>query len=157
MFQEGRIRGTLFIPNSNEYQNGPYPTIISLYGGINQGKVVEERSALFASRGFVSLALAYFGVDGLPKNYFDLGKIVVAWNITIFVKNIKYFVYSDLEYFEEAVNYLCRQNFVKTSHGIGVVGISKAAEIALLMGTYFDDKVCLLADGMTGMLCELRP
>ena len=86
LFQEGRIRGTLFIPNSNEYQNGPYPTIISLYGGINQGKVVEERSALFASRGFVSLALAYFGVDGLPKNYFDLGKIVVhtivAWHNT---------------------------------------------------------------------------
>ena len=86
LFQEGRIRGTLFIPNGNEYQNGPYPTIISLYGGINQGKVVEERSALFASRGFVSLALAYFGVDGLPKNYFDLGKIVVhtivAWHNT---------------------------------------------------------------------------
>ena len=55
------------------------------------------------------------------------------------------------------MNYLFEQDFVKTSSGIGVVGMSKAAEIALLMGTYFDDKVCLLADGMTGMLCELRP
>ena len=43
------------------------------------------------------------------------------------------------------MNYLFEQDFVKTSSGIGVVGMSKAAEIALLMGTYFDDKVCLLA------------
>ena len=47
--------------------------MISMYGGMLKGKVVEERSALLASRGFASLALAYFGLEGLPKNYFDLG------------------------------------------------------------------------------------
>ena len=51
--------------------------------------------------------------------------------------------YIELDYFEEAVDFLYRQNYVKTSQGIGVVGISKAAEIALLMGTYFEDKVIL--------------
>ena len=51
--------------------------------------------------------------------------------------------YTELDYFEEAVDFLYRQDFVKTSQGIGVVGISKAAEIALLMGTYFEDKVIL--------------
>ena len=45
-----------------------------MYGGLVQGQVVEERSALLASRGFASLALAYFGLEGLPKNYLDLGK-----------------------------------------------------------------------------------
>jgi hypothetical protein len=44
-----------------------------MYGGLVQGQVVEERSALLASRGFASLALAYFGLEGLPKNYMDLG------------------------------------------------------------------------------------
>ena len=56
-----------------------------------------------------------------------------------------FYLFAELDYFEEAVNYLFAQDFVKTSSGIGVVGMSKAAEIALLMGTYFDDKVCLLA------------
>ena len=44
-----------------------------MYGGMNKGQVVEERSALLASRGFASLALAFFGAKDLPKNYFDLG------------------------------------------------------------------------------------
>ena len=68
--KEGRVTGTLFLPNDHE---GPFPTIISMYGGMNKGQVVEERSALLASRGFASLALAFFGAKDLPKNYFDLG------------------------------------------------------------------------------------
>ena len=35
--REGRIRGTLFIPPS------PGPAIITLYGGVNRGKVPEDR------------------------------------------------------------------------------------------------------------------
>ena len=59
----------------------------------------------------------------------------------VFIRSI--LCYIELDYFEEAVDFLYRQNYVKTSQGIGVVGISKAAEIALLMGTYFEDKVIL--------------
>jgi hypothetical protein len=44
-----------------------------MYGGMIKGQVVEERSALLASRGFASLALAFFGTKDLPKNYLDLG------------------------------------------------------------------------------------
>ena len=44
-----------------------------MYGGMIKGQVVEERSALLASRGFASLALAFFGAKDLPKNYLDLG------------------------------------------------------------------------------------
>ena len=51
---------------------------------------------------------------------------------------------TELDYFDEAVNYLYKQDYVKTSAGIGVIGISKAAEIALLMGTYFEDTVCAI-------------
>ena len=116
-----------------------------MYGGMNKGQVVEERSALLASRGFASLALAFFGAKDLPKNYFDLGILMFYQKlisyIVVFMRSI--LCYIELDYFEEAVDFLYRQNYVKTSQGIGVVGISKAAEIALLMGTYFEDKVIL--------------
>lgn len=47
----------------------------------------------------------------------------------------------ELDYFEEAVDYLLEHKDIQSDCGIGVVGISKAAEVALLMGTYLDDKV----------------
>ncbi|XP_067292398.1 acyl-CoA thioesterase 19 [Pseudorasbora parva] len=52
---EGRIKGTLFIPPGS----GPFPGVLDLWGG--QGGRVEYRSALLASRGYVSLALEYIG------------------------------------------------------------------------------------------------
>ena len=68
--QFGRIQGTLFLPETGLAN----PCVVSLYGGINKGRVIEERSALFASRGFASLALAFFGpFEGLPKDYLNLG------------------------------------------------------------------------------------
>ena len=63
----GKIRGTLFLPSGP----GPFPAVITLYGGIHKGNVVEEKSAMFASRGIASLALAYFGVPDLPKRYVE--------------------------------------------------------------------------------------
>ena len=69
-----RVKGTLFLPAGD----GPFPAVISMYGGMLKGQVVEERSALLASRGFACLALAYFGVEGLPKNYFDLGGFLIV-------------------------------------------------------------------------------
>lgn len=51
------------------------------------GGLTEPRASLLANKGFVVLALAYYGYQDLPKN----PKIF------------------DLEYFEEAVTYLRRQ------------------------------------------------
>ena len=53
----------------NSSGSGPFPAVINIYGGLNRGKVIEDKSAVFASRGIASLALAFFGVDGLPTNY----------------------------------------------------------------------------------------
>lgn len=61
---------------------GPFPGILDLYilgGGLN-----EQRASLLANKGFVVLALAYYGYQDLPKNPKKL----------------------DLEYFEEAANFL---------------------------------------------------
>ena len=63
--QQGRIRGTLFIPPGS----GPFPAVINIYGGHLKGSTVEVKPAVLASRGFVTLALSFFGVDDLPKSY----------------------------------------------------------------------------------------
>ncbi|XP_041436562.1 acyl-coenzyme A amino acid N-acyltransferase 1 isoform X2 [Xenopus laevis] len=105
--REGRIRGTLFLPPGE----GPFPGVIDMFGGF--GGLMEFRSSLLASRGFASLALAYFAYDDLPKQLDVL----------------------ELEYFEEAAQFLLRNPKV-INHGVGVIGVSKGAEIALALACH---------------------
>lgn len=59
------MKGTMFLPEGP----GPFPAVINIYGGIHRRNVIEDKSAMFASNGVASLALAFFGVPGLPKSY----------------------------------------------------------------------------------------
>ncbi|XP_034436051.1 acyl-coenzyme A thioesterase 1 [Hippoglossus hippoglossus] len=105
--QEGRIRGVLFIPPGK----GPFPGIVDLYtlgGGLS-----EPRASLLANKGFVVLALAYYGYQDLPKNPPKL----------------------DLEYFEEAVTYLRSHPEVK-GPGVGIISISHSGALALSMSSF---------------------
>ncbi|XP_023270653.1 acyl-coenzyme A thioesterase 1-like [Seriola lalandi dorsalis] len=105
--QEGRIRGVLFIPPGK----GPFPGIVDLY--TLGGGLTEPRASLLANKGFVVLALAYYGYQGLPKNPTNL----------------------DLEYFEEGVTYLRRQPEVK-GPGIGIISVSHSGALALSMSSF---------------------
>eukprot|EP00079_Xenopus_tropicalis_P032567 XP_017946338.1 PREDICTED: bile acid-CoA:amino acid N-acyltransferase-like [Xenopus tropicalis] len=105
--RDGRVRGALFLPPGA----GPFPGVIDMFGMI--GGLVEFRSSLLASRGFASLALAYFAYEDLPK----------------FMPTM------DLAYFEEAAQFLLRNPKV-SGNGVGVVGVCKGAEIALCMASY---------------------
>jgi dienelactone hydrolase len=67
-----------------------------------------------ASRGYAVLALAYFGAEGLPRS----------------LSNIP------LEYFGTALRWLAAQPSVDGDR-IGVVGASRGAELALLLGTVY--------------------
>ena len=58
--------GTLFLPPGE----GPFPAVINMYGGINRGGVIEDKAAMYASRGLASLALAYFALPGLATKSF---------------------------------------------------------------------------------------
>lgn len=107
LIREGRVRGALFLPPGE----GPFPGVIDMFGGV--GGLLEFRSSLLASRGFASLALAYFAYDDLPS---FLGEV-------------------DLTYFEEAAQFLCSHPKV-SSDGIGVVAICKGAEMGLAMACY---------------------
>ncbi|XP_026175321.1 acyl-coenzyme A thioesterase 1-like [Mastacembelus armatus] len=104
--QEGRIRGVLFIPPGK----GPFSGIIDLY--TLGGGLTEPRASLLANKGFVVLALAYYGYKDLPKKPTNL----------------------DLEYFEEAVKFLRRQPQVK-GPGIGILSISHSGALALSMSS----------------------
>lgn len=106
--QEGRVRGVVFIPAGD----GPFPGIVDLYtlgGGLS-----EQRASLLANKGFVVLALAYYGYQDLPKRPPNL----------------------DLEYFEEAVTYLRQLPEVK-GPGIGIISISHSGALAMLMSSFF--------------------
>ncbi|XP_071978852.1 acyl-coenzyme A amino acid N-acyltransferase 2-like [Engystomops pustulosus] len=106
--REGRIRGTLFHPTEGK---GSYPGVIDLSGGA--GGLTEYRASLLASRGFVVLALAYFGYSDLPRSFQKL----------------------HLEYFEEAIDLLLKHPKVSKPK-VGVLGVSKGAEIALVLASY---------------------
>ncbi|KAF0023710.1 hypothetical protein F2P81_024340 [Scophthalmus maximus] len=98
---------------SRETGKGPFPGIVDLYtlgGGLS-----EPRACLLANKGFVVLALAYYGYQDLPKN----------------PKNL------DLEYFEEAVTYLRSQPEVK-GPGVGIISISHSGALALSMSSLLE-------------------
>ena len=73
---------------------------------------------MLASQGFVTLALAFFGVDDLPEVYSSF----------------------DMEYFEEAVDYLLARTEV-TSEKVGLCGSSTGGNIALCMMMFFGHKI----------------
>ncbi|XP_074660933.1 acyl-coenzyme A amino acid N-acyltransferase 1-like [Tubulanus polymorphus] len=117
VIRTGRIRGTFFRPVGT----GPFPAAIDIYG--TNGGCVEHRSALLASRGIASLALAYFDYEDLHSKVDQL----------------------DMNYFIEAVDWLQEQQDVDSRNGIGVVGLSKGAEIALMMTEVCSDITAVVA------------
>lgn len=68
--------------------NGPFPGVIDLYG--TGGGLPEYRACLLSNYGFAVLALAFYGYEDLPKEMKEF----------------------NLEYFEEAVNYMLQHNQV---------------------------------------------
>ncbi|MCF1685832.1 alpha/beta fold hydrolase [Tetragenococcus halophilus] len=104
-----RLSGSLFYPK----QKRENPAVLILGG--SDGGMQEHAAALLASKGYTTFALPYFGVEGLPKN----------------LENIS------LEYFQEATSWLKAHPHVNGD--INLIGHSRGGEIALLLGTLFDD------------------
>ncbi len=91
-----------------EDDGGELPGVIVLGG--SEGGLHETDAALLAAHGFVAFALGYFGMKGLPERLVDI----------------------PLEYFGTAIDYLSER-----SGEIGVIGGSRGAELALLIGATF--------------------
>ncbi|KAJ8287362.1 hypothetical protein COCON_G00000210 [Conger conger] len=79
----------------------------------HRGGMLESRACLLANHGFATLCLAYFSYDDLPKRLLDL----------------------HLEYFEEALQYFQNVPQVRKG-GVGIMGISKGADLALSMASF---------------------
>ena len=106
--REHGLVGTFFEPAGA----GPHPAVIVLGG--SGGGLSEAIPALLASHGIAGLALAYFGVPGVPD---ELANV-------------------PLEYFETAFGWLRERPSVKRG-ALGVAGSSRGGELALLLGATF--------------------
>ncbi len=104
--------GVLFHPAGD----GPWRGVMQL-GGAEGGMHVDD-AALLAAHGFAVLALAYFGMPGLPATLRSI----------------------PLEYFGLALDYLQTHQKVAPG-GIAVMGVSKGSEAALLTGATYPDAV----------------
>lgn len=100
--------GTLFVPRAAM----PVPGALVLGGSEGGIAIAEELAALLATRGFSSLALAYFGCESLPPRFVEI----------------------PVEYVQRAAQWFSRRSEISPD-GIGVVGVSRGAELALLLAT----------------------
>ncbi|MCT9097056.1 acyl-CoA thioester hydrolase/BAAT C-terminal domain-containing protein [Haloarchaeobius sp. HME9146] len=102
--------GTLFEPPGD----GPHPAILDLHG--SAGRLSTRRAKLLADKGYATLALDYFGEgDPIPDDH----------------RNVP------LEYFDSAREWLREQPGIDAER-IGAFGVSRGAELALLLGARRD-------------------
>ncbi|WP_416827331.1 acyl-CoA thioester hydrolase/BAAT C-terminal domain-containing protein [Ectobacillus polymachus] len=114
--EDSDLIGTLYYPKDSP----PIAGVIVLSG--SDGGSREDAAALLAAHGFAALALPYFGVEDLPKNLMNI----------------------PLEYFGRAIHWLQDQSFISNDR-IGVIGLSRGGELALLLGTKYPEISAVIA------------
>jgi dienelactone hydrolase len=110
---EHGLVGVLFHPAQG---TGPWRAVMQLGGA--EGGMHEDDAALLAAHGFTVLALAYYGLPGLPPALTSI----------------------PVEYFGRALDYLHAHPQVAPG-GVSVTGGSKGGEAALLTGATYPDAV----------------
>jgi dienelactone hydrolase len=116
--RESGLFGALYQPPGNE----PRPAVLVLGGSGGGLPPPVDAPGGLASRGYVVLSLAYFGVNGLPAELRDI----------------------PLEYFKRALDWLAAQPFVDSTR-IAVMGVSRGAEAALLIGSTYPQVHAVIA------------
>jgi fermentation-respiration switch protein FrsA (DUF1100 family) len=119
------LRGHLYEPP----EPGRHPAIVVLGG--SEGGQDDNEAALLSSHGYTTLALAYFGAEGLPDHLADV----------------------PLEYFRKAVDWLTAQASVDPSR-LGVFGGSKGGELALLLAARFPEFKAIVARSPSHVVWE---
>lgn len=108
--RDGVLVGVLATPGGA----GPAPGVLLLGGA--EGGLHEQDAEDLAAHGFTVLALAYFGMPGLPEGLVDI----------------------PLEYFSRGLDVLAAQP--RTGERFGVTGASRGGEAALLIGAH-DERI----------------
>jgi dienelactone hydrolase len=117
--------GVLFHPEPTSESAAALPGVLTLGGA--EGGLHERDAARLAEQGYAALALAYYGLPGLPDVLKDV----------------------PLEYFATALDHLRGHSRVDPQR-IGIVGGSKGGEAALLVAATFPGiraVVCLAGSG----------
>ncbi|MEO7152454.1 MAG: acyl-CoA thioester hydrolase/BAAT C-terminal domain-containing protein [Burkholderiaceae bacterium] len=123
--EEGLV-GTLFLP-ATRADGRAAPAVMVLNG--SGGGINEPRAALYASHGYVALALAYFKAPGLSD----------------YISNTR------LEYFETALQWMHRQ--LKPGNGfVALSGQSRGGELVLLLASLFPQWVSAVIGYVPGAL-----
>ena len=107
------------------------PALIIVSGSEGRIEKAQNIAQLLSSRGYICLAIAYFGLEGLPKH----------------LKRIP------LECLVEAKSYL-RQYPQVDSERIGIYGRSKGAELVLAGESIFNDVQCLVLNSPSDVVYE---
>jgi dienelactone hydrolase len=108
--------GVLFHPVHPAGEAVKWPGVMQLGG--SEGGLHEDDAALLAAHGFTVLALAYYGLPGLPPTLKDI----------------------PVEYFGKGLDYLRAHPRVAPG-GIAVMGVSKGGEAALLTAATYPGAV----------------
>jgi len=111
--------GTLHLP----LESGRRPAVIVLSGSDGGIATANLFGPPLAASGFVAFCLAYFAMDGLPRNFSQI----------------------PLEYFERAIEWLRAHPAVDAEH-VGVFGMSRGGETALLVGSSFQSIRAVVAN-----------
>jgi dienelactone hydrolase len=107
--RESGLIGTLYRPDGADRLPG-----VVLLGG-SEGGMHEDDAALLAAHGFAVMALAYYGMPGLPPTLRDI----------------------PLEYFATGLDHLGSNRHVRADR-LAVIGMSKGGEAALLAGSMLE-------------------
>ena len=121
---DGRgLAGDLFFPVAG----GPHPGVMVVSG--SDGGQLDHAASLLAAHGYAVLSLGYFGVEDRPAGLHHI----------------------DLEYFEQALDWMAVQPEVKGDRII-VIGLSRGGELALQLGSMFPR----IAGVVAGSPCGIR-
>jgi dienelactone hydrolase len=118
LVREGGLVGTFYQPPGRASR----PGIVVLSGGGGGLQSAAQQPGGLASRGFAVLSLAYFASEGLPKE----------------LSGIK------LEYFKSGIDWLKGRPNVDPKR-VGVLGISRGGELALLLGSTYREIKAVVA------------
>lgn len=109
--EEGLV-GAVYLPATE----GPHPAIMILNG--SGGGINEHRAALYASKGYIAFALAYFKAPGLSD----------------YISN------TPLEYFKQGLDWL-RSHYKPLNDFVAINGQSRGGELVLLLASIYPKDV----------------
>lgn len=119
------VVATAFRPEGD----GPFPPVLVLSG--TGGAILEGIAAVLASRGFATIAMAYFGREGLPPQSVEI----------------------PIEYFRKGLDWMLAQDWVAPGR-IGVYATAKGAEAGILLGAHYDDVCTVVGYNASGLAYE---